>query len=272
MKYKAIASDLDGTLFNSKMELSEENLKAIEEISKLGVEFVPATGRTLAEIYPAILENPNIRYIIYSNGSAIWDKKENKHTYMCMSREVSNSILDMLSSYEVHITVRAMGKTFVNKKTQREEVRDYNRVSPYHRIVLDNHAERIDNFDTFIHGLDNVEVFSVFFHDDAEYAECKKKLSERVDISFATTLAHNVEIFSVNSGKGKAIDALAELLGASANEIIAVGDSHNDMTMIRAAGLGLATANANEDLKGAADRIISSNDEHIADYILKNIL
>ena len=272
MKYKAIASDLDGTLFNKEMLVSEENLKAIEQISKLGVEFVPTTGRTLAEMSPELLENPNIRYVIYSNGSAIWDKKKNEHTYACMSKELASKILDILDNYEVHITVRAMGKTFVNAKTQSKEMREYNRVSYYHGVVLDNHAERVENFDEFIRSLDNIEVFSVFFHSDEEYADCKKRLSERSDVIFVTTLAHNYEIFSAKAGKANAIGALANLLGTTSEEIISIGDSHNDMSMIRAAGLGLATANANEDLKCVADRVICSNEEHIADYILKNIL
>ena len=272
MKYRAIASDLDGTLFNSKMRLSEENLKAIEEISRLGVEFVPTTGRTLAEMSPVLLENPNIRYVIYSNGSGIWDKKKNEHTYACISKDLASKILDILAHYEVHITVRANGKTFINAKTQSKEMREYNRVSCYHGQVLDNHAERVDDFDAFLRSLDKVEVFSVFFHSDEEYAECRKALSEVSEVSFVTTLAHNYEIFSAKSGKANAISALAKLLGASTDEIISVGDSHNDMTMIRAAGLGLATANANEDLKRAAKGIICSNDEHIAKYILENIL
>jgi Cof subfamily protein (haloacid dehalogenase superfamily) len=272
MKYRAIASDLDGTLFNKEMRVSEENLEAIEEISKLGVEFVPTTGRTLAEISADLLENPNIRYIIYSNGSGIWDKKKNEHTYACMSKPLASTILDILASYEVHITVRANGKTFVNAKTQNEEMREYNRVSYYHGLVLDSHAERVDDFGTFLRSLDAVEVFSVFFHSDEEYAKCREVLSEISEVSFVTTLAHNYEIFSAKSGKANAIGALAALLGATTDEIISVGDSHNDMSMIRAAGLGLATANAKEDLKRVAKGVICSNDEHIAKFILENIL
>ena len=272
MKYRAIASDLDGTLYNTKMQVSEENLKAIEEISRLGVEFVPTTGRTLAEMSPVLLENPNIRYVIYSNGSGIWDKKKNEHTYACISKDLAAKILDILASYEVHITVRAKGKTFINAKTQSKEMREYNRVSYYHGLVLDNHAERVEDFDAFLRSLDNIEVFSVFFHSDEEYAKCREVLSEISEISFVTTLAHNYEIFSARAGKANAIGALASLLGASTDEIISVGDSHNDMSMIRAAGLGLATGNANEDLKRAAKGVICSNDEHIAKYILENIL
>jgi len=189
-----------------------------------------------------------------------------------MSGEVANSVLDLLSSYEVHITLRAGGKTYVNKQTQTKEMREYNRVSYYHGLVLDSHAEKIDNYEEFMRGLDEVEVFSVFFHSDAEYAECLAKLSERDDVIYATTLKHNCEIFSKDSGKANAIKCLAKLIGATTDEIISVGDSDNDMKMIRAAGLGLATANAHEELKKAAKRVICSNEEHIADYILKNIL
>ena len=56
------------------------------------------------------------------------------------------------------------------------------------------------------------------------------------------------------------------------SETIAVGDSRNDIAMLSEAGLSLAVSNASEELKKHADIVISSNEEHSAEYILKNFL
>ena len=73
--YKLIASDLDGTLFNSKVEVSPQNQKAIKTLHENGVFFAPSSGRTLCEIPEELVNNPYIRFVIYSNGSSIYDKE-----------------------------------------------------------------------------------------------------------------------------------------------------------------------------------------------------
>ena len=65
---------------------------------------------------------------------------------------------------------------------------------------------------------------------------------------------------------------LAEKIGVDIADTVAVGDSGNDVTMLEAAGLGLAVSNATEPAKSAADKIICSNEENIAVYIVENIL
>jgi hydroxymethylpyrimidine pyrophosphatase-like HAD family hydrolase len=62
------------------------------------------------------------------------------------------------------------------------------------------------------------------------------------------------------------------MTGIGIENTIAVGDSDNDMSMIKAAGLGLAVSNACDELKAIADKVICSNDEHNIKYIYENIL
>ena len=64
---------------------------------------------------------------------------------------------------------------------------------------------------------------------------------------------------------------MANELGISIEKTVAVGDSLNDMTMIQKAGLGLATSNASDTVKSGSDRIICSNNENVAVYLLENL-
>ena len=81
MKYKLLACDLDGTLLDDNSNVSAENLNAIDEMVKLGVEFAICTGRTYDEIPKVLLDNKSIRYIIYSDGSVILDKNKKKNIF-----------------------------------------------------------------------------------------------------------------------------------------------------------------------------------------------
>jgi len=75
MPYRLIAADLDGTLLNDSGEISDENLRAAEWLAGRGVWFVPATGRTLAEIPARVKNSPAVRRILHSNGAVLLDKE-----------------------------------------------------------------------------------------------------------------------------------------------------------------------------------------------------
>ena len=79
-------------------------------------------------------------------------------------------------------------------------------------------------------------------------------------------------MYSSDEGKGKTLVALADKLGVDIADVIAIGDSNNDKTMIETAGLGLAVANACNALKELADQTICGNSEHVAQYVLEHFI
>ena len=79
MKYKLIASDLDGTLLSDNAEVSRENFDAIKKITERGVVFAPVTGRAMYEMPADVVNCPDIRYIVSSNGAVIYDKETKEH-------------------------------------------------------------------------------------------------------------------------------------------------------------------------------------------------
>ena len=79
-------------------------------------------------------------------------------------------------------------------------------------------------------------------------------------------------MYSSDAGKEKTLVAFADMLGVDIADVIAVGDSKNDSTMIEETGLGLAVANACDELKELADQTICDNSEHIAKYLLDNFI
>ena len=270
MEYKVIASDLDGTLLNNKKEVSAENLHAIEEMSRLGVYFVPCSGRTLGEIPSNVKDIPSVRYIIHSDGAVIHDKKTGARIESCMSKENAAKALDILFEYEVSMTVRYNGNSYVDSEHHTEENYIYHRVDEGYRGIIFNLDIPVENFKRFCYELDGIEMICIHFHSQNELMECWDRLKKIKEISVTQLEEPSIEIYDAKAGKGNALLRLAEHLGVNENATIGVGDSGNDLDMIKKAGLGLAMSNSLDITKKAADEMICSNEEHCAKYILEH--
>lgn len=270
--YKIIASDLDGTLLNDDGEISKENIDAITTFYNKGIAFVPCTGRTYSEIPEKIVNIPGIRYIIHSNGAVVYDRENETRILHCIDRNTAKTVWDIFDSFETHITFRHNGQCFVDSRFQNDASFEYYNVIVPHQIVVRDFSVLLDNFKKVSYEHDNIEVFSVFFHNYEDKVRCKKLIEQTKKLKTVEASEFNLEIMSIDAGKGSALCSLADMLGVAYDETIGVGDSDNDNTLIKSAGLGLATSNACESLKEIADEIICSNEEHIAEYILKHYL
>ena len=269
--YKIIASDLDGTLLRRDMTVSQENKNAIKKLTDAGVHFVPASGRTFYEIAPEVISDPNVRYVIYSDGAAVYDKELGKPIVKnCIPKENIKELLDIFDDYESLLNVHYNGNGYIDKEKHNDESYLYHRVNKYFRDFLYSTDTPVDNFDDFCKSIDEAELFVAFFSTEEALVECRKRIEATGKYFTAQSVPHNIEVYMKSAGKGNALYALADHLGIEHSETIAVGDSTNDSQMIEMAGLGLAMSNAFDELKGIADATICSNEEHAIDYILTN--
>ena len=267
---KLIVSDLDRTLLLHDMTLSEENATAIDKFTQLGINFVPSSGRTLYEIPECVRENPNVRYVIYSNGSAIYDKEKGcdivSHR---ITKEDVNRIVDIISDYDVFYGAQIDGKDYYNQNKLNEETYKHYQINPYYAKLLSNGAHA-DDVETLARNAKSVELFIVFFHNDSELKEAKARLeSELCGLNVTDSVEHELEISSAEAGKGAALSELCEHLNISGDNVIAIGDSANDTSMFPYAKLAICVSNGADYAKELADEIGVSSEEHIADYVLK---
>ena len=273
MNYRIIASDLDGTLLDNHSAISEENFAAIHRFAEMGGFFVPCTGRTLCELRRDLRDNPDVRYIIHSNGAVVYDKQTKKRVVHGLSRAKIASILAAVEGKSVHFTVRHEGQSVIDAALPVNE----ETVSRYcfgegHTDVLRNYAVYQENFMEWLSSLDNVEGVTVFFEFMEEKEECRKRIAEENQVQQAGSAPHSLEFSAKSAGKGNALLLLADMLEIPHAETIGVGDSENDYTLIEKAGLGLAMGNAIDSLKSMAKGVICTNEEHAIDYIVKNYL
>ncbi len=271
-QYKIIACDLDGTLLDHDMNVSKENWEAIRRLGEKGVLFVPASGRAMYEMPRAVWDSPYVRYLIHSDGAAVYDKETGESIRLGMSREKSRRMMAILGEYETDISIRHGGHAYEDAKNHNPEFHIYHRMSPYWWEFAMEYFEPVEDFDRFCDFEDGIDMACVFFHNEDERLECRQRFLELGGYGVASSDPCNLEIFDERAGKGSALLCLAERLGIDPAKTIAVGDSLNDRDMVIKAALGLAMSNACEELKALADAVVCNNDEHVMDYILKNYI
>lgn len=271
--YKLVASDLDGTLLGAEQTVSSENFRAIAELRRLGVEFVPTTGRAFGEIPSELVSCRDVRYIISSNGAAVTDNYTGE---VILSKYIDSDsvkfIFDLVRDFETYTVAHRDGNSHYDAKLHNEENMQRCHISAYMKQLFEGTNLPLENFEQSIISVGKVEMFCIYFANDEERRLCKAKMIDTGKLSVAESNPYNLEIYAAGAGKGTALLELIELIGVEQKQTIAVGDSKNDITLIDKAGLGLAMENSCDELKAIADKTICHYQSHCAEYILNNFI
>lgn len=267
--YRLIACDLDETLFQSDRTISQENLEAIRALDKAGVKFVPATGRGYNSVRDTLRElglaDKEQEYVISYNGGAITENKgERLLHFQGISFDLAQELYRRGLGYHVCIHVYTKEMVYAYRLWQ-EEI-DY----------LANRMEIREIFDEnldFLKGQDIVKLLYV----NTDYSYLKqiendlKDITGDIDVSYSSN--RYIEFNSRGVNKGSGLLSLAAMLGIRPEETIAIGDNFNDLSMIRAAGLGVGVRNTVEDMKPFCDYITkASNDESAVAEVIRTFV
>lgn len=271
LNYKLISSDLDGTLLDDDMHVSEENRLAVRRYVDMGGVFVPNSGRSFYEMSEEVRELDGVRFVICSDGAAIYDNQTGERIGICMNREECALLFSVLGEYDHFPSVHYDGNAYCDaEKFDAASMTHYN-VTPYFYEHFKKTAKVVPNLAARCDSMEEVEMLCAFFHTQADKNECCRRLTA-LGFTVADTASFNIEVFSERAGKGNAMLRLAERLGIRREETLAMGDSLNDMSMILAAGLGVAMENASKQVKEAASAVACRNTEHIVPYLLKHYI
>lgn len=265
---KLVAFDLDDTLIGSDGQIVPANLRALEQLAAAGVTAAAVTGRTFYEMPAELRFNPLVPYAVYGDGAAAVNAAGETlfSSYYC--REKALAVLHLLQQYDTMIEVFYGGRPYAPADKLNPSVYDYYRIEPiYHPVMAESRVPCTD-FETLLSGEEKTEMFNIFFHLDEERRLFIDRAAELFPELICTySMQSNLEILRRGVDKGSALQKLAERLGIAPEQVIAVGDSRNDLSMIRYAGTGLAVANACDALKQAADAVACASDDGVLDYI-----
>lgn len=273
MDIKLIAVDLDGTLLNSKKELTARTKRALELAAEKGVYIVPSTGRTFGGIPEEIRSLPFVKYGICINGGNVWDKAADKA--LCKAEipfDRAEEIFDFIERYGVMYDcyVNGWGKTDRKYFEHLEDHVD----DPHVRKLIQATRVPVDNFrENLRETRQDIQKIILFYRDLEEHARVLKELPELLpDVNVSAALACNIELNHKNASKGIALKYLCEYLGFGLENAMACGDGGNDKEMIEAAGFAVVMENGTDQLKEMADFITRSNDEDGVAYAIEKFV
>lgn len=269
---KLVASDLDGTLLNKNKEITPRLFQAMEKLNELGVLFVPTTGRPFGTVPQAIKELPFLKYVITSNGAAIYDAVEEKNIIEnYLPPEAVNAVMEIARDLPVITEYFIEGKAYIAKNV-------YDDLTPFcltesHVAYIKNSRTPVEDFwDEMKQNAAVLENINLVFADMALRKETWDRLKGLGLASVTAATTKNIEITSLSATKAKALKKLCEVLGLTRENVLAMGDGDNDMPMIRFAGIGVAMANGEEHIKQAADIIADDCDDFGAAKILEQVI
>ncbi|HYE81990.1 MAG TPA: HAD family hydrolase [Clostridia bacterium] len=260
-----MVSDLDGTLINSHQSISRQNIDAIEAFIREGGLFAAATGRTEQNVLPYIKHiRVNCPCILY-NGAMLYDIDSNTSVKAIFlnKEQLLEPLKEILTKYEkLCMQIFAPGKMFIVSGRDNMDPLVEEEGQPYEMACIDDIA--------------NENWVKVLFADTGEVLrEVQQFLTNRMSagsIHSAFSSPTYLELFAGGVSKGSMLEKLMKITGVKRERVIAIGDYCNDIEMIKTAGLGVATANAHELLREAADIITVSNDEHAIYNLISKIL
>lgn len=249
--YKIAAFDVDGTLLNSKSEISQENIDAIIATKERGVKVILATGKHFLSILSLIelleLKEPQVT----CNGAL---------TYCPVKKEVIDSISLKQDVYEKIIS----DLEYANLPTVVYTAQGFfTTSSPEEVEPITNVGETSIEYIEDYYKLKNVaKILYVVPQGENDTLDQKIRDMANEDVSVVRTHHMFLEFVAPAGNKSVAIKRLADKYNVSTQEIIAFGDSENDIEMLKMAGLGVCMDNGSDVAKASSDVIVSNNDQH----------
>ncbi len=259
-KIKLIACDMDGTLLNSKSQISQKTLQSLNKASNNGIEIVICTGRTSKEITQYTKQIPNAKYAICTNGAFIINLKSNKRIFEDqLPLKEAIKIIELTKNYDVSLEFFNENGAFLEKYAF-ENLKEYH-LEKFKELLystctpIENIKEYMVNLGTPV---DKINIFCKnIYEKDKIINLCKYNLNAKVTFS----LEYNAEINSPTASKGNALKNLCQQLDIKSSATIAFGDSSNDISMLKFAKYSFAMGNAIDDVKKIAFKTVPTNDE-----------
>lgn len=269
---KLIALDLDGTTLNSEGHLDSKTKIVLEETIAKGIQVVIATGRVLSALPEDVLEITGIRYAITSNGANVVELNTEKSIYTnFIDVNAVEAVLETLREYDFMTEVFTAGNAYIEEAVYSDVEKNG---SPFNNTsyLLATRKPIAGLFDYIFNHKRAIENINLNFINPEDKKMMKQVLTSIENISITSSFDYNLEICGLNTSKADALRQLCEKLDVSAKEVMACGDSDNDIEMLKYVGMPIAVANAKEQVRTIAQYIAPTNDENGVAVAIENLV
>lgn len=254
MKYKAVISDLDGTLLNNNHRISGYTKKTIKKLMNEGIHFFIATGRHHEDIQHIKRSLQLDTTFITSNGCGVYNSNKEKILGYNLDENITKTLIDLDVDDDIHKNLYQEDKWYVEREN--EWLYQFNKESDFFYDIID--------FNT----LNTYKATKFFFL--SENHDKLVKLQDRIkeifpkELNISFSLVNSLEIMPKGISKGYAIKKVLKQYNILPEEAIAFGDGLNDLEMLRTVGEGFIMDNAHDKLKEALPdyEIITNNEDN----------
>ncbi|MDP0562549.1 MAG: Cof-type HAD-IIB family hydrolase [Candidatus Endonucleobacter sp. (ex Gigantidas childressi)] len=260
--YPVVASDLDGTLLNTKHELSSYTQQIIRQLSKMGVEFVFATGRHYVDVEIIRSQLSVSMYLITSNGARAYDPNGKVVVSHDICPDYIQPLIDIGRKYSDKVVTSIYRTDSWHVEQKSERLLKYNKDSGFRYTV-----QPLDK-------VSRSEVQKIFFN--AKHHEDVKVLANEITESYGDRLSMTYslptffEVMAPNVCKATTLADVLSIEGRDLQDVIAFGDGLNDYEMLIKARKGVVMGNSSKQLKAKLpdhEEIGLANDNAVAKYL-----
>lgn len=255
MTLKLVAIDLDDTLLDSTLSISGPCKSNIRAAREKGVIITLATGRMYSSALPFALQlEVDVPLITYQGALVKNSQTQQVLYYQPLAPDMAVAVLKYFQKAGVHYHSYFNDQLCLESRS--EEGMDYAQLAGVEPLIVPSLV------DACRQGQEALKIMAVN-RDQERLLEMEKDLKHIYGSSLHITRSkpYYLEIMNPQANKALALKTLAEHFGIQQREVMALGDSYNDMEMIKWAGLGVAMGNAPAEVKRVADFVTASNDE-----------
>lgn len=269
MSIKLVAIDIDGTLLNEKREITNEVKKTISAAISKGIVIVLCTGRPLPGVQDQLNELDLFQdndHVITYNGALVQQTKSGKI--------ISHHGLSHEDFLEIEVMARRIGSHLhsIDDKAIYTSNRDIS-VYTIQEASLVKMPLKYRTPEEMTPEINLVKMMMIDEPEILDAAIARLPKSFREKYTTVKSAPYYFEVLNKNASKGAAVAKLSQYLGIKQEEIMAIGDNENDLSMIEYAGLGVAMGNAIPLVKKTAHVVTTTNDEHgVAEAIKKYVM
>jgi Cof subfamily protein (haloacid dehalogenase superfamily) len=280
LKPKAIFLDMDGTILNHHNKVSIHTKEIIDDLRNQGIFIFIATGRSVGEIEGVVPKGFQVDGVITSNGMAGYVGKEVVFEHS-LALELVETIIEKARENKVYYELFPYGTSRVTLKQDKQYVEDAIRDPKPDSVGINEWLSRKQAIKEEIAWKDHIEgnKFSkfYFFARRKEHINQWKneldKLKQEIDFTTSISSNHNVEVMVANVNKATGIKQMLKRFDLSEDEILAIGDSDNDLPMFQFVEYAVAMKNAPDHIKEIVDDVTEFTcDEDGVYHYLKSII
>ncbi|MED4400438.1 Cof-type HAD-IIB family hydrolase [Metabacillus fastidiosus] len=267
--YRLLALNIDGTLLRSNGRLQPSTKEAIQYVQKKGVAVTLVTNRHFQSARKLAKALKLKTFYVTHGGAFIANKLDDPFFEKRISEEKTFNLIQVLENYNCHIRVVHERFSIGNKKKTPDNMVNKTLLNTSDTIFYP--LQFVDSLgDTLLDEPASALKIEAVFNDE----EYKREAAETIraafeDIDLKMIQPKKLELVAKGVSKENGLRTLARHLNIPMEEIVAIGDSIDDLDMISQVGLGVAMSNAPFEVKKAADWVTRTNDQQGVEYMVK---